>query len=83
MTDAALTEKGWLSEFPVAFFAAVMGLAGLTLSLRAAERALGIGAEASLAVAALTITVFLVIAVCYAAKLVLHRTAGMSRSMLK
>lgn len=75
MTDAALADKGWLSEFPVAFFAAVMGLAGLTLSLRAAERALGIGEAASLAAAVLTITVFLAIGVCYAAKLVLHRGA--------
>lgn len=75
MTDAALAEKGWLPEFPVAFFAVVMGLAGLTLSLRAAEHALGLGGAASLAATALTVAVFLAIAACYAAKLALHRAA--------
>lgn len=75
MTDAALADKGWLSEFPVAFFAVVMGLSGLTLALRAAEQALGLGDGASLAAAVLTISAFVATAACYAAKLAVHRAA--------
>lgn len=75
MTDAVLADKGWLPEFPVAFFAVVMGLAGLTLALRAAEHALGLGDGASLAAAILTISTFVAAAACYTAKLAVHRAA--------
>lgn len=75
MTDATLADKGWLPQFPVAFFAVVMGLSGLTLALRAAEQALGLADGMSTAAAVTTVGTFGAIAACYAAKVVLHRAA--------
>jgi tellurite resistance protein len=47
--DAAAAERHptRLEEFPISFFAVVMGLSGVTLSTRAAEHALGLGPVAS------------------------------------
>ena len=44
-----------LEHFPITFFATVMGLAGFTLALRAAERTLGLAATASHAMLALSL----------------------------
>lgn len=47
MRPAIDAEHDRLENFPIAFFAVVMGLCGLTLALRAAEHALGLGHDAS------------------------------------
>lgn len=76
MTDASLRrEESRLAEFPVAFFAIVLGLGGLALATRAAEHALGLGHGASAAALALTVLVYLVIGALYAAKAVIHPAA--------
>ena len=62
MTDAASPSESRLAQFPVTFFASVMGLAGLTLALHRAELAFGWPHAASLAALVLTIADFVVIA---------------------
>ena len=76
MTDAATGAgagpgESRLAHLPITFFATVMGLAGLTLALHAAEVALGTGAVASPAARAVTIGVFLVVLGFYGAKIIL------------
>jgi tellurite resistance protein len=64
-----------LADFPVPFFATVMGLGGLTLALHAAEAQADLGHAASLAALALTVAAFLAIAGLYALKALRHREA--------
>lgn len=75
MTDTAHQTATRLEHFHVTFFAIVMGLAGLTLALHAAERALGMTALVSDIAYYVTGAVFLVIAGFYAAKALRHGTA--------
>lgn len=64
-----------LAEFPVAFFAVVMGLLGFTLALHAAETALGFEGAASTTALVAGIAAFVLIATLYALKLLRHPTA--------
>jgi len=66
---------GRLAHFPVTFFAAVMGLAGLTLALHAAEPALGYGQVPAFGTLAATGAAFAVIAGLYGLKAVRHPAA--------
>lgn len=66
---------GELERFPVSIFSVVMGLAGVALALRAAERHLGLGVAPSLAVTVFASGVFAVLALLYAVKLTRHRAA--------
>ncbi len=76
MTETSLPHaENRLAEFPIAFFATVLGLGGLTLATRAVEAALGLPHVASLAALALTVLAFLAIAGFYAAKGALHPAA--------
>lgn len=72
MADAAQAahpgQSNRLEHFPVPFFAVVMGLAGLTLALHAAETALGLRAGLSLAVFWAAVAAGVVIAALYALK---------------
>jgi tellurite resistance protein len=61
-----------LAHLPISFFAAVMGLAGLTLALHAGEAALGLPGWPSLAALWATVAAFLAIAAVYALKAVRH-----------
>ena len=64
-----------LAEFPISFFAIVMGLSGLTLATRAAEHALGVGPVASIWALGASVGVFLLIAALYLGKTALHPDA--------
>ena len=64
-----------LEHLPVTFFAAVMGLAGLTLALHAGEGALGLPGWPALAALAATAAAFLGIAALYGLKAVRHPAA--------
>ena len=68
MSETAQTESR-LEHFPVAFFAIVMGLAGLTLAYRASEHALGLANTTSVGALFVTVAVFVVIAAFYAVKM--------------
>ena len=57
-----------LEHYPVTLFTIVMGMAGLTLALRAGEQSLGASHIASGAVYLLTLALFVVISVGYVAK---------------
>lgn len=61
-----------LAHMPVAFFATVMGLSGLTLAWTRADHALGLATGIPTALAAVTAGVFVVLASFYAAKAVLY-----------
>ncbi|MGP9831824.1 SLAC1 anion channel family protein [Marinobacter sp. NSM] len=64
----ASTESSRLQNFPVSWFAMVMGLAGLTIALHRAEAAFSLPSTASFAALVLTITVFISLVVLYALK---------------
>jgi tellurite resistance protein len=64
-----------LERFPVSIFSVVMGLAGVALALRAAERHLGLGVGLSLAVTLFATGVFAVLSLLYAVKLTRYRAA--------
>lgn len=64
-----------LSEFPIAFFAIIMGMAGLTLACHAMEQATGTGAVLSGLLVTVTIGLFLAIAGLYTMKWLNHRDA--------
>jgi tellurite resistance protein len=73
MTDMPIeADESRLAEFPISFFAIVMGLAGLTLATRAAEHALQLGPIASTWVLLATVVAFGVIGLFYAAKALRH-----------
>lgn len=61
-----------LEHFPITFFATVMGLAGFTLAVRAAERTLGLAATASHAMLALSLAALAAVALLYGAKALRH-----------
>ncbi|WP_373049993.1 SLAC1 anion channel family protein [Thalassovita aquimarina] len=69
MTDP-LQEQGGnrLEHYPVTFFAIVMGMAGLTLALHAAELAFGLGGTVSTVAYGATMFIALLIAMGYVAK---------------
>ena len=75
MTDATAQTATRLEHFHVTFFAIVMGLAGLTLALHAAENGLGLPALLSDIAYYVTGAVFVVIALFYAAKALRHGPA--------
>ncbi|BEH12949.1 SLAC1 anion channel family protein [Marinobacter sp. KM021] len=64
----AQAETSRLQNFPVSWFATVMGLAGLTIALHRAEAVLGLPSTVSLTVLVLTIAVFVSLALLYALK---------------
>ncbi|MFH1805215.1 MAG: SLAC1 anion channel family protein [Pseudomonadota bacterium] len=72
MSEALQPDGSRLSHFPVSFFAMVMGLAGLTLALAAAEKVLRIAPGASLATLAMAAACFVVLAAFYLTKMVRH-----------
>ncbi|WP_397543663.1 SLAC1 anion channel family protein [Roseovarius salis] len=69
---AAGPAQGRLENFPVSFFAVVMGLGGLTLALHAAGPALGLGAQPALIAYLVTAATFAAVVVVYLAKSVRH-----------
>ncbi|KPQ30500.1 MAG: tellurite resistance protein [Marinobacter excellens HL-55] len=64
----AQTDTSRLENFPVSWFATVMGLAGLTIALHKAEIVFELGAQPSILVLALTIAVFLTLTALYILK---------------
>jgi tellurite resistance protein len=64
-----------LENFPITFYAIVMGMLGLTLATHAAEGAFGMEATASLAVLAVSVIIFAAVTVLYALKYFVHRAA--------
>ncbi len=77
MSDAAFDAEpqSRLREFPISFFAIVMGLSGLTLATRAAEHALGLAPQASVWMLAASAGVFALVAMLYLAKGLSHPDA--------
>lgn len=61
-----------LSNFPVSFFAVVMGLCGLVIATQKIEEMLGITDVPSTVLFGLTLTVFFVLSAVYTAKLARH-----------
>lgn len=74
MSDAPASR---LSQFPVAWFAMIMGLTGLALAWAKAEELLALGVAVSPWLTALASILFLVLAGFYAAKLVRHRDVAL------
>ncbi|MBK1624765.1 SLAC1 anion channel family protein [Afifella marina] len=72
MSDISLPGHSRLGQFPISFFAIVMGLSGLTLTLRACEHALALDGRISSWALYGTVAVFAVIALQYALKLSFH-----------
>lgn len=64
-----------LENFPVTFFAVVMGMLGLTLALHAAEAAFGLPAVTSIAALAASVAIMLAVSALYALKVATHREA--------
>jgi len=74
MTD---THPSRLQHFPVAWFAMIMGLGGLTLAWQRTEDILGLGLRISPALQVITTLLFLMIAGFYAVKALKYRQAVM------
>jgi tellurite resistance protein len=75
MTDPVSTAapaESTLQHFPISFFAAVMGLAGLSIATHRVETALQLRGHASLSFAAVAASVFIVVATFYALKALRH-----------
>jgi tellurite resistance protein len=64
-----------LQHFPISFFAAVMGLAGLSIATQRMEAVLRWRGDASLSVAAVAALVFVVVAIVYGMKVARHPDA--------
>jgi len=77
MTDTPIPEADHnrLEHFPITFFASVMGLAGLTLALHAAESALHLPDWTTQAALAVTVIGFLLISLVYLLKAVKYPDA--------
>jgi tellurite resistance protein len=78
MTDpvsTAAAAESRLQHFPISFFAAVMGLAGLSVATHRMEMVLQWRAYASLSVAAVAAAVFVIVAAFYGMKAVRHPDA--------
>lgn len=67
--EAAISSHNRLQHFPVAFFSAVMGLAGLAMALQQGEAILGLPPGGGLVVTIVSLTVFALLAVVYVVKL--------------
>lgn len=72
MAATVTVPSSQLAHFPVAFFATVMGLCGLSLAVGRAESAMGLPPHAGLALAVLAAVAYLPIAVAYGCKAVAH-----------
>ena len=70
--DTTAAPPSRLAHFPIAFFAMVMGLAGLTIAWQQVQRAWQVDLHIDLVLLALTTSVFLVLAASYLTKLVRH-----------
>lgn len=75
MVDMSAAEPDRLENFPITFFAVMMGLLGLTLSIAAAETAAGSSGGLSQFVLGAAVAVFAVLAAFYALKLIRHPAA--------
>ena len=75
MVAMPATEPDRLENFPITFFAVMMGLLGLSLSLAAAETAAGASAALSQFVLGAAVVVFATLAGFYTLKLVRHPQA--------
>lgn len=75
MVDMSGAEPDRLENFPVTFFAVMMGLLGLALSMTAAEKAAGSAGNVSQFILGAAVAVFAVLAFFYALKLVRHPAA--------
>ena len=73
MTDTAPHNEPKLAHFPVTFFAAVMGMAGLTLATHIAEVSWGVPAVLSVLLLLVTIGIFVMIFTFFALKWRRHR----------
>jgi tellurite resistance protein len=72
MTDIAAPQHSRLAEFPISFFAIVMGLSGFALATRAGEHALHLGPAVSEGIGAAAALAFLAIAALYLTKAAAH-----------
>lgn len=75
MVAMSATEPDRLENFPVTFFAVMMGLLGLVLSITAAEKAAGASGAASQFILGASVAVFAVLAFFYGLKLLRHPAA--------
>ncbi|MEM5474232.1 SLAC1 anion channel family protein [Hoeflea sp. AS60] len=75
MVDMHGAKPDRLENFPVTFFAVMMGLLGLSLSMAAAEKAAGAEANVSQFILGTAVAVFAVLIVFYGLKLVRHPDA--------
>jgi len=64
-----------LENFPVTFFAVVMGMLGLTLAAHAAETAFGTSSTVSIIILAVSILILITVSALYAAKALTRRGA--------
>lgn len=78
MTTADLSAEhgaNRLEEFPISFFAIVMGLSGLTLATRAAAQALAVDVDVSTPLLWVTVAAMAAVSVLYLAKVALYPRA--------
>lgn len=75
MVDMSASEPDRLENFPVTFFAVMMGLLGLCLAMTAAEEAAGASGSVSQFILGAAVAVFIVLAGFYGLKLLRHPTA--------
>ena len=75
MVDMSATEPDRLENFPITFFAVMMGLLGLGLAMTAAETAAGTSGNASQFILGAAVAVFAVLLGFYGVKLVRHPAA--------
>ena len=75
MIDMSVTEPDRLENFPVTFFAVMMGLLGLVLAMTAAEKAAGAQGNVSQFILGAAVAVFVVLVFFYGLKLVRHPLA--------
>ena len=68
-----IPESNRLENFPITFFAAVVGLAGLTIAWENIRHTLEINLGIDALLVGITATVFVILAVLYAIKLALYR----------
>ncbi len=68
-----MSESKRITNFPVSFFAVVMGLCGLAIATQKLETMVGAGDIASTVLLGVALFVFLILALAYAYKLMRHR----------
>lgn len=64
-----------LENFPISFFSVVMGLAGLTIAIEKVQQVYGIDLYLDYLLALITLTVFAVLVIIYAKKIINHEDA--------